>query len=161
GRGAGHGGGEQASRVRTRPAALRHRSANPARPRRPRHPPPDEQPAEGDRPRRVRPTDRGTRADPDARGRPQPRLPPDQEGQTRPPARRDRRRGGVTSMAESDHILAHEYSSHHRGELERSEKCGCFYCLAVFTPRDITHWLNEGDGTALCPHCTVDSVVGD
>lgn len=51
-------------------------------------------------------------------------------------------------------------SSRHRRELEASERCGCFYCLAVFGPQEIVSWLGEGDGTALCPRCCIDAVIG-
>jgi hypothetical protein len=62
-------------------------------------------------------------------------------------------------MSEPDHIAAHAHSSAHRRELEASEQCGCFYCLAVFPPSDVTEWLVE-EGTALCPRCGIDSVLG-
>jgi hypothetical protein len=61
---------------------------------------------------------------------------------------------------EPDYILAHNHSSRHRTELEASEKCGCFYCLNTFEPSEIVDWLEEGDGTALCPRCGIDSVIG-
>ena len=63
-------------------------------------------------------------------------------------------------MIEPDYIAAHTHSIRHRRELEASEWCGCFYCLAVFKPGAIQQWLNEGDGTALCPECSIDSVIG-
>lgn len=58
--------------------------------------------------------------------------------------------------------LAHERSSHHRPEVEASEVCGCFYCLATFAPSAIDEWIDEGDGgeTALCPKCGIDAVLG-
>ncbi|MBM3979925.1 MAG: cytoplasmic protein [Planctomycetes bacterium] len=59
-----------------------------------------------------------------------------------------------------DVVAAHGHSSRHRCELEASAHCGCFYCLAVFDPVEIESWLNEGDGTALCPRCGIDSVIG-
>jgi len=55
---------------------------------------------------------------------------------------------------------AHDHSSKHRKEVEASDSCGCFYCLAIFEPAKIATWLNEGDGTALCPECGIDSVIG-
>jgi hypothetical protein len=61
---------------------------------------------------------------------------------------------------EPDHNAAYKHTSRHRRELEESEWCGCFYCLAVFKPEAIERWLNEGDGTALCPECMIDSVIG-
>jgi hypothetical protein len=44
-----------------------------------------------------------------------------------------------------------------------SERCGCFYCLRIFGPGEITEWIDEVDGigtTAMCPHCGIDSVIG-
>ena len=44
--------------------------------------------------------------------------------------------------------------------LENSKKCGCFYCLKIFNPAEITHWINDvGGKTALCPYCMIDSVI--
>lgn len=66
-----------------------------------------------------------------------------------------------------DHWLhvAHKKSIHHRKEIEASKICGCFYCEKTFRPTDISDWTDT-DGerhqqTALCPHCGIDSVVGD
>lgn len=57
------------------------------------------------------------------------------------------------------HIKAHKHSSIHRVELKASTFCGCFYCLAVFPPNEITQWIDD-DQTALCPKCEIDSVIG-
>jgi hypothetical protein len=54
---------------------------------------------------------------------------------------------------------AHKYCSMHRGEIERSTICGCFYCLSIFPPSEIVEWIDEGQ-TAMCPRCPVDSVIG-
>lgn len=65
------------------------------------------------------------------------------------------------------HILrmAHRASIHHRGAIERSRRCGCFYCLRVFEPGQISDWIDQGkpasEQTALCPYCGIDSVMGD
>ena len=61
---------------------------------------------------------------------------------------------------ESDHIVAHKHSIRHRAEVESSERCGCFYCLAEFTADAILDWVDEGGVTALCPKCGIDSVIG-
>jgi hypothetical protein len=58
-----------------------------------------------------------------------------------------------------DVTAAHKHCGAHRGELEASESCGCFYCLAIFSPQDIEEWVDE-DSTALCPKCGIDSVIG-
>jgi len=61
----------------------------------------------------------------------------------------------------ADYIEAHKFSSGNREQLLRDERCGCFYCLAVFSPREIERWLKEGPGTAVCPHCGIDAVIGE
>lgn len=60
-------------------------------------------------------------------------------------------------------MRAHVHSSSHREEIERSELCGCFYCLAVFPPSRVLEWIDEVDDvgtTALCPDSGIDSVIG-
>ncbi len=63
------------------------------------------------------------------------------------------------------HIAAHYYSSNHKPELTKDKLCGCFYCLRIFDPIEIAEWLDSenGDprGTALCPYCGIDSVIGE
>ena len=59
---------------------------------------------------------------------------------------------------------AHLYSANHKDELQNDKKCGCFYCLSIFDPKEIQEWVdleNGGKGTALCPYCGVDSVIGE
>jgi hypothetical protein len=66
-------------------------------------------------------------------------------------------------MFSADLIQAHKHSSYHKDEIQNSEICGCFYCLAIFKPQVIEEWVEEQDGigqTALCPMCGVDSVIG-
>lgn len=71
----------------------------------------------------------------------------------------------------SDVVAAHKHSSMHRTEVEASDVCGCFHCLAVFSPDAIEEWVDfsptHGDNgeiglgcTALCPRCGIDSVIG-
>jgi hypothetical protein len=60
---------------------------------------------------------------------------------------------------------AHAHSSAHRKEVLASTVCGCFYCLAIYTPNEIKDWIDpdaSGEGqTALCAKCGIDSVIGD
>ena len=56
-------------------------------------------------------------------------------------------------------VAAHVHASQHRGEVEASEKCACFFCFRKFTPGEITSWIDAGQ-TALCPKCGLDSVLG-
>jgi hypothetical protein len=58
-----------------------------------------------------------------------------------------------------DPITAHKWSVRNRSDLQKSDLCGCFHCLAVFAPNEIQDWTHDGE-TALCPKCGVDSVIG-
>jgi hypothetical protein len=58
-----------------------------------------------------------------------------------------------------DYVKAHKHSIRHRSEPESSSVCGCFYCFAMFSPDDITEWIDDGQ-TAECPKCAIDSVIG-
>ena len=59
-----------------------------------------------------------------------------------------------------DYIDAHLFSTSHRRALEKDELCGCFYCLRIFSPKEIKQWVNDTGGTAICPYCGIDSVIG-
>jgi len=65
----------------------------------------------------------------------------------------------IFSSRDADRIEAHKRCHHHRAELQGSELCGCFYCDAIFSPAQITQWVDDGQ-TALCPKCEIDSVIG-
>ncbi|MCL2337863.1 MAG: cytoplasmic protein [Firmicutes bacterium] len=39
--------------------------------------------------------------------------------------------------------------------------CGCFYCQAIFSPKEIKEWVKDISGTALCPYCGIDSIIGE
>ncbi|MGH1572717.1 cytoplasmic protein [Methylobacterium sp. P31] len=54
---------------------------------------------------------------------------------------------------------AHRHSTRHADEVRSSVLCGCVFCLEVFAPDEITGWIAE-DGTALCPWCGIDAVIG-
>ncbi|MCB1592966.1 MAG: cytoplasmic protein [Alphaproteobacteria bacterium] len=58
--------------------------------------------------------------------------------------------------------------------VEKSEQCGCFHCLTIFSPLEVKDWLPvqevdeeefgpplRREETALCPHCGLHSVIGD
>lgn len=65
-----------------------------------------------------------------------------------------------------DAYQAHFFSNNHKPELEKDEICGCFCCGKIFSPSEIEEWIivnNPCDkrGTAICPHCSVDSVIGE
>ena len=60
-----------------------------------------------------------------------------------------------------DIIAAHEYCTNNKESLQRDSVCGCFYCLKIFSPKEITEWIPDTNGTALCPYCDIDSVIGE
>jgi hypothetical protein len=45
-----------------------------------------------------------------------------------------------------------------RSRLEKVATCGCYYCLRTYSPKEIREWV-DGQETALCPKCGIDSVV--
>lgn len=73
----------------------------------------------------------------------------------------DTLRRGKYIKHEEDHIIAHKYSINHKPELEKDSICGCFYCLEIFKPDRIGSWLKDTRGTAMCPFCSIDSVIGE
>jgi hypothetical protein len=60
---------------------------------------------------------------------------------------------------DNEHVLAHDHCRQNRAELERSELCGCFYCMTIFRRTEIVEWIDDGQ-SAMCPYCPVDSVIG-
>lgn len=56
---------------------------------------------------------------------------------------------------------ARSFCSGHRQKLMQDTQCGCFYCIRRFHPSEIQAWIDEnGGGTALCPYCGIDAVIG-
>ena len=59
-------------------------------------------------------------------------------------------------------IAAHQYCTSNKKMLRKGKLCGCFYCLHVYSPKEIKDWIKDKNGpTALCPHCGIDSVIGE
>jgi hypothetical protein len=56
---------------------------------------------------------------------------------------------------------SHRLSSNHRVKVEAASLCGCFYCERQFPPSEIVDWVDDKEGTAICPHCGIDSVLPD
>lgn len=54
----------------------------------------------------------------------------------------------------------HDLSDHHRESILSSNECGCFSCLRRFEPQKIKEWIRS-EGTAMCPYCGIDAVLGD
>jgi len=72
----------------------------------------------------------------------------------------------VDYLENEDVIIAHEFSNNHKEALTHDAICGCFDCLKIFEPKEITEWLEDDNpcdkyGTAKCPYCGTDSVIGE
>ena len=92
----------------------------------------------------------------------------------------------MKKFTEGDYKTAHKFCIRNSEKLKKDKVCGCFYCLSVFAPSDITRWLKEKrsinvsnsdkakvnvkiefeceyaeEMTALCPFCEMDSVIGE
>lgn len=64
------------------------------------------------------------------------------------------------------YFVAHRFSNNHMEQLRQDSVCGCFHCEKIFHPGQITDWIiadNDCDalGTARCPYCGVDAVIGE
>lgn len=60
-----------------------------------------------------------------------------------------------------DYIEAHKHCTNHKNSLSNDDLCGCFYCLEIFSPKEITEWIGDKEGSAMCPYCGIDSVIGE
>lgn len=68
----------------------------------------------------------------------------------------------VPHLGPEDLHALNRLTAYNRPELEGSDRrCGCFHCGSVFPAREVISWMAEKDGadTALCPHCSCDSVI--
>lgn len=65
-----------------------------------------------------------------------------------------------TGDVDLDARRAHAHCDHHREAVAASDRCGCFYCLAIYAPAEIVEWIDTGAVTARCPRCGIDSVIG-
>ena len=47
--------------------------------------------------------------------------------------------------------------------IKQSKQCGCFYCKKIFGPSEVVEFVTENNGemTAICPYCGIDSVIQD
>ncbi len=55
-----------------------------------------------------------------------------------------------------------KHSKNNKTEIEKSEKCGCYHCKKIFKSSEVKEWVKDKSGdTAKCPHCLIDSVIGD
>lgn len=69
-------------------------------------------------------------------------------------------------IEKTDYIKAHKFSNNNMITLKNDKKCGCFNCLKIFAPEEISEWIRDEnpcdkEGTAVCPYCGCDSVIGE
>jgi len=60
-----------------------------------------------------------------------------------------------------DYIEAHKFSSNQKAQILKDQRCGCFYCLAIFRTSEIIEWIDSNSDTAICPYCGIDAVIGE
>lgn len=58
-------------------------------------------------------------------------------------------------------VAAYHFCSNNKLELIGDNLCGCFHCLKIFNPNKIVSWIEEQNGTAICPFCGIDSIIGE
>jgi len=72
----------------------------------------------------------------------------------------------------SELLAARHHTWNNKAEIESSNLCGCCTCQQIFPPEEIVAWASGdvgnledleslGGGTALCPRCGGDAVIGD
>ncbi len=66
----------------------------------------------------------------------------------------------LNSLSKEQVLLACKFSIRNREQILNSKQAGCYYCLTIFDVNEITEWT-DGINTALCPHCGIDSLLGD
>ena len=62
-------------------------------------------------------------------------------------------------LSEARQKQVHNECNYNREKLAKVELCGCFYCLEIYSPKEINEWIDKGEKTALCAKCSIDSVI--
>lgn len=60
-----------------------------------------------------------------------------------------------------DCVKAHQFCMNHKEKLIKDKQCGCFYCGKIFSPQEIYSWIEDEKGTAVCPYCGIDAIIGE
>ena len=59
------------------------------------------------------------------------------------------------------YLDAHKYTYANELELKTPQTCVCIYCQTTFDSMEIQDYTNDYPGTALCPYCGIDTVIGE
>lgn len=62
--------------------------------------------------------------------------------------------------------ILHKRSLDNREEIQKSTFVGCYFCKKIILSSDVKNWclINDVDrrpNCAICPHCSVDSIISD
>lgn len=49
---------------------------------------------------------------------------------------------------------------HNRQDLAITKNCACYFCFHFFQFDEIKEWTDQND-TAICPYCSVDTVLAN
>jgi hypothetical protein len=55
----------------------------------------------------------------------------------------------------------HQLSRNNEKLIKKSKKVGCFYCLKVFSAKEIKGYRSNANKSAVCPFCSTDSIMPD
>ena len=64
-----------------------------------------------------------------------------------------------------EYITAKPHTTDNREELQKSDLCGCLWCLEIYPASEINQWWGEDENgveqTAICAQCNADAILGD
>jgi len=64
-------------------------------------------------------------------------------------------------LAGIDYSKAFEHTQDNQEEIQKSKRCGCYFCSHIFTPSEVKEYKKGKTGkSAVCPKCGTDSVIG-
>lgn len=67
----------------------------------------------------------------------------------------------LTNLAGTDYAQAFEHTQDNQDEIQRSQRCGCYFCSHIFYPSEVREYKAGNSGkSAVCPKCGTDSVIG-
>ena len=62
-------------------------------------------------------------------------------------------------LTEARQKQIHNESNYNKEKLADVQLCGCFYCLEIYSQKEISEWIDNNEQTALCAKCGIDSVI--
>ena len=71
------------------------------------------------------------------------------------------RKNIIKAKAKTDFFKAHNFTSDNYQMLFAKQECVCIYCKQRFQSNEILDYTYSNKGTALCPYCEIDSVIGE